>query len=75
MRRDADLGSITAGKLADLLLVEGDPCKDISDIRRTALVMKDGMIFDPAQIEAALGLSPRENPERETALSRPADLR
>ena len=36
------LGSVEAGKLADLLLVEGDPLKDISNMRRVKRVMLNG---------------------------------
>ncbi|HEY3027361.1 MAG TPA: amidohydrolase family protein [Pyrinomonadaceae bacterium] len=41
--RSADrLGSVEAGKLADLVLVEGDPLKNISDMRRVKHVMLNG---------------------------------
>ena len=41
---DAELGSIEPGKLADLILVEGDPTDDISALRSIVLVMKNGKI-------------------------------
>jgi imidazolonepropionase-like amidohydrolase len=59
MRRNADLGSIAAGRIADLVLVEGDPTRTIGDIRRTVLVVKGGTMFDPDQVHAALGIAPR----------------
>ena len=37
------LGSVEAGKLADLVLVEGDPSKDISNMRRIKRVMLNGI--------------------------------
>ncbi|MCI0628158.1 MAG: amidohydrolase family protein [Acidobacteria bacterium] len=42
-RVDDRLGSIEAGKQADLLLVEGDPSQDISAMRRVKRVMIDGV--------------------------------
>ncbi len=51
-------GSITPGKDADLILVEGDPSKNISDIRKVSLVMKSGAIHFPSEIYSALGVKP-----------------
>jgi imidazolonepropionase-like amidohydrolase len=51
-------GSITVGKDADLILVEGDPSKNISDIRKVSLVMKSGAIQFPAELYAAVGVKP-----------------
>jgi imidazolonepropionase-like amidohydrolase len=56
---DRERGVIAPGKLADLILVDGDPSLHIADLHRTTLVMKEGHVFDPQQIEKALGISPR----------------
>ena len=56
--KDKELGSITPGKLADLVLIDGDPAKRISDVRRTALVVKDGAFYEPAALYKALGVKP-----------------
>lgn len=53
-----DAGSIVAGKRADLVLVDGDPTKDIADIRKLALVIKGGRAYYPAEIHDALGIAP-----------------
>jgi imidazolonepropionase-like amidohydrolase len=58
MSMDKDLGSITAGKLADMVLIDGDPTKNISDIRKTAVVVKDGVIYQPAELYTELGVKP-----------------
>ncbi|MBB5686873.1 amidohydrolase family protein [Sphingobium boeckii] len=39
---EADIGSITAGKYADILILPADPSKDISALRTIDLVMKGG---------------------------------
>ena len=57
-KRDGELGSIAPGKLADLILVEGDPTRRISDIRRVSLVVKDGAVYDPAALYKAIGVRP-----------------
>jgi hypothetical protein len=56
--RDQDLGSIAQGKLADLVLVDGDPTKDISAVRRVRLVMKGGAVYYPEEIYSAMGITP-----------------
>ena len=38
------LGTITPGKLADIIAVKGDPIKDISVMRDVGFVMKDGAV-------------------------------
>ena len=58
MKLDGDLGSIAPGKLADLTLVNADPVANISDIRKTALVMKDGIFYKPEELYSALGVAP-----------------
>ena len=56
--REDRLGKLAPGFLADLMIVDGDPTRDISAIRRVDLVMKDGVMYDPAQIYRALGVKP-----------------
>jgi hypothetical protein len=50
-------GSIERGKLADLILIDGDPTTNISAIRRVCLVMKDGVVYYPAEIYEARGIT------------------
>ena len=55
-----DRGAIAAGKLADMILIEGDPTKNIRDLDKLTTVIKAGRVYDPAAIEKALGITPRE---------------
>lgn len=41
-----DLGTIEPGKLADLVIVEGDPLMDITSARRVRKVIKNGEVFE-----------------------------
>ena len=61
MKRDLETGSIKAGKLADLVLIDGDPLTRISDIRRTDTVVKGGVFYDAERLARAIGLAPRKN--------------
>jgi hypothetical protein len=54
-----DRGVISAGRLADMILVDGDPTKEIRDLNKIATVIKGGNVYDPTSIEKALGILPR----------------
>ena len=55
MRLDAELGTVEAGKRADLLLVDGDPLKDITVLRRVTRVIRDGRVYDAAALWHSVG--------------------
>ncbi len=57
-RTSNERGSIAPGKLADLVLVDGDPTKDIGDVRKVAAVITRGYLIYPAEIDAELGILP-----------------
>ena len=46
------------GKLADLILVDGDPSVNPGDLRNLRLVVKDGVPLDPEAIWRELGIQP-----------------
>jgi cytosine/adenosine deaminase-related metal-dependent hydrolase len=58
-------GSITKGKLAELALIDGDPSKNIGDLRQVELVMRDGKIMDAQALRDAVGIS---GPPKKTGL-------
>jgi hypothetical protein len=54
---DDHIGTIVAGKNADLVVVKGDPSKKIDDIENVEIVFKDGVGYDSAKlIESVKGL-------------------
>jgi imidazolonepropionase-like amidohydrolase len=59
MHRDGETGSIAVGKHADLVLVDGDPTRDIAAVRKTDVVVCRGVVYDPAELFAAAGMRPR----------------
>jgi imidazolonepropionase-like amidohydrolase len=58
--KQKDLGSIAPGKLADLVLVDGNPAEKISDIRRCRLVVKSGAVYKSDAVYAAVGIKPAD---------------
>ena len=44
LRMTGDLGTLEAGKLADVLVVDGDPLMKISELRNTWMVLKEGKV-------------------------------
>lgn len=43
--RESDVGSLAAGKLADIVAVKGDPLQDITTLEHVDFVMKGGAVF------------------------------
>ena len=56
---DGKTGSISVGKNADLVLVEGDPSSHIGDLRQTRVVMMDGKFMDADALRTVSGFSGR----------------
>jgi imidazolonepropionase-like amidohydrolase len=50
-------GSLAKGKLAELALIDGDPSKNIGDLRQVELVMRDGKMMDAQALRESLGIS------------------
>ncbi len=52
-----DLGAIAPGRYADMILIDGDPLKDIADTRKIDLVFKGGKRYEPKELETAIGIN------------------
>ena len=48
--REKEIGSVTVGKNADLVVIRGDPSKQVSDIENVEMVFKDGIGYDPQKL-------------------------
>ena len=44
--KEADLGTITSGKLADIVVLNENPLDDIRNTQSVTLVIKDGQVVD-----------------------------
>ena len=54
--RESSIGSIAAGKQADLVVLNGDPSATIADVRKVEIVFRQGIGYDPAKlIESVAG--------------------
>ncbi len=55
MKRDDRYGSIKEGKNADVIIVDADPLQNIRNIRKVSLIIKDGNVYNPAQLHQIAG--------------------
>ncbi|GMV04535.1 MAG: hypothetical protein AMXMBFR53_08150 [Gemmatimonadota bacterium] len=56
---DRDLGSLEPGKLADILVLDADPLRDIRNSREVRMVMKNGRLYDAHTLDEVW---PRQRP-------------
>jgi imidazolonepropionase-like amidohydrolase len=58
MRHDKEWGSLSPGKYADVVLVDGQPDVRIEDVRRAATVIRGGVVYACADLLRALSVQP-----------------
>jgi imidazolonepropionase-like amidohydrolase len=57
-RMDKDIGTIAPGKLADLIVVDGNPADRVGDVRRVRVIVKGGVVYENAALYKAVGIQP-----------------
>jgi imidazolonepropionase-like amidohydrolase len=57
MKIDDKYGSVDVGKKADLIIIDGDPLANISNLRKVSVVIKDGSIYDPVKLHQMVGFA------------------
>ncbi|MEO8349465.1 MAG: amidohydrolase family protein [Acidobacteriota bacterium] len=59
---DADIGSLEAGKLADLIVIDGNPLADIRQSERVLYTVVNGRLYDASTMNE-MGNHPRQRPK------------
>jgi imidazolonepropionase-like amidohydrolase len=58
LRQQENLGSIAPGRYADFLIVDGDPLRNVREIRKLTTVYRGGTAHDPQKL---LAQTPKSN--------------
>ncbi len=59
VHKEQQLGSITIGKNADIILVEGNPVKNISDIRNTRYIISGDRLYNSEKLYEGISIRPK----------------
>jgi adenine deaminase len=62
MRMADSLGAVAAGRVADLLIVDADPLRDVGHVRRIHAVVARGRLLRRPDLDALLDRAAREAP-------------
>ena len=57
MHMDDSLGSLRPGKLADAIIVHGNPLESISQLRKVGTTIKGGVMYDTRALYATAGVT------------------
>jgi imidazolonepropionase-like amidohydrolase len=58
MGLDKEVGTLTVGKRADMVLLDADPLADIHNTRRIAKTIEAGAVYEPAPLWQSVGFTP-----------------
>lgn len=58
MNEAGDYGSIEPGKVADIIIVDGNPAENIRDLRRIDTVVRGGQVYSVRDLYAEVGVTP-----------------
>lgn len=58
MKRDKEYGRIGPGYVSDLILVDGDPTINISDLRKVRTVLRGDRLYNSAALWKSMGIAP-----------------
>jgi imidazolonepropionase-like amidohydrolase len=50
LRLDGQIGAVAEGQIADLVILDADPLADIANLARVHRTIKNGVVYDPAEL-------------------------
>ena len=58
MKLENEVGTIEAGKRADIIILDANPLDNISNIRKVRFVITQGRLFESARLWESVGFKP-----------------
>jgi imidazolonepropionase-like amidohydrolase len=56
--KEKEFGSLEPGKVADIIIINGDPLRQMSDIRRVQTIIKGQEIYESSALYKAISIEP-----------------
>jgi imidazolonepropionase-like amidohydrolase len=64
MNDERDYGSIEPGKVADIIIVDGNPAEHVRDLRKVETVVRAGRVYSVRDLHAEVGVTPNGRSRR-----------